>query len=142
MKHVESAGGRSPLLWVGLALVIVATAILATPLPLTRVDLIVIGAVGLVIGAAGFALSRFVARQRRMTGVDAELEPPPAIPRLQSRDLALGAEPIVRANSRPNREDVPRRGPRPARGERPAVGTRRRAPRPREPGRSRRDPLD
>jgi hypothetical protein len=141
MKHVESAGGRSPLLWVGLALVIVATAIFATPLPLTRVDLIVIGAVGLVIGAAGFALSRFVAR-RRMTGARAELEPPPAVSRFESRDLALGAEPIVRANSRANREDVPRRGPRPARGERPAVGTRRRAPRPREPGESRRDPLD
>ena len=140
MKHEESAGGRSPVLWAGVVAVLLAAAVLlGAPLPLRRLDLAVIVAVGLVIGVAGFTVSRLAARQRRMTQAQAvfEWEPPPAATRPASAHPPVPAEPILTVDPRPSQEDPPRPA-RSTRGPRPAFGARRGAALLHERGRWRR----
>jgi hypothetical protein len=140
MKHEESAGGRSPVFWAGVAAVFLAAAVLfGAPLAVTRLDLLVIAAVGLVIWAAGFGLRSLIARQRRMTRAAAVFESePPVSPFAPSKPTA-GAEPILRANPQPSR-DLSGRAARSTRRARRAAGRRRGADHQR--GRSRRKPAE
>jgi hypothetical protein len=124
-----------------------------TPLPFTILDLIAIAAVGLGIGAAGVALRRAAARQRRDRRSGAPLEPGP-IPaaRFASRDLAAGGEPTLRASPRAQARDAPeganrptadddrRRRRRAKRAGRSAAGARPAPVRSRDHARSRRKP--